>query len=133
MEEVEKENPGRQKVENNPDEKLELVRKQTFYQKITMIACIVTAVVSLTAFALLVPKTLTTMNEAQAAMEQMKAMSVEAQAMFEDMNSISDSLNSFMNGNGSGNALNDLDISALDDSIQKLQAIVGAIAKLIPR
>ena len=60
MEEVEKENPGRQKVENNPDEKLELVRKQTFYQKITMIACIVTAVISLTAFALLVPKTLTT-------------------------------------------------------------------------
>ncbi len=130
MEEMEKKVPGMQKAEDNPDEKLELVRKQTFYQKITMIACIVTAVVSLTAFVLLVPKTLTTMNEAQSTMAQVSSMSSEAQGMFEDLNSISDSLKSFTNGGESGNPLGNLDIEALNDSIQQLQKIVGSIARL---
>ena len=116
MEDMEEMEKKVQKAEDNPDEKLELVKKQTFYQKITMIACIVTAVVSLTAFVLLVPKTLTTMNEAQSTMAQVSSMSSEAQGMFEDLNSISDSLKSFTNGGESGNPLGNLYIEALNAS-----------------
>lgn len=130
MAEMENEISGAQKTENGSDEKLELARKQTFYQKITMIACIVTAVVALTAFVLLVPKSLTVMNEAQSTMAQVSSMSSEAQGMFEDLNSISSSLSSFVDSDGSGNALNDLDVEALNDSIRKLQSIVEPLAKL---
>ncbi len=130
MAEMENEISANQTKEIHPDERLELAKKQTFYQKITMIACVVTAVVALTAFVILVPKTLTVMNEAQTTMAQVGSLSEEAQGMFEDLNSISDSLNSFVNGGGSGNALNDLDIDALNDSIQKLQSIVEPLAKL---
>lgn len=130
MAEMENKISGAQKTENGSDEKLELARKQTFYQKITMIACIVTAVVALTAFVLLVPKSLTVMNEAQSTMAQVSSMSSEAQGMFEDLNSISSSLSSFVDSDGSGNALNDLDVEALNDSIRKLQSIVEPLAKL---
>lgn len=117
-----------------PEEKkvpAENEKKQNLYQLVTMIACVVTAVVVLVSAVILVPKTVVTMNQAQETMTQVNSMAGEAEGMFEDLNAISESLNSFVNGeDNNGTTLGDLDIETLNDSIQKLQAIVEPLAKL---
>ncbi len=130
--EIRNENSLNQEEKNRQNRVQEFAGKQIFYQKITMIASIITAVVVFVTAVLLVPRTLTMMNEAQATMEEVHSMTEEAQGMFQDLNSISGSLNSFVNGDGEGGSkLSDLDIDALNKSIRNLQAIVEPLARLL--
>lgn len=130
--EIRNENSLNQEEKNRQNRVQEFAGKQIFYQKITMIASIITAVVVFVTAVLLVPRTLTMMNEAQATMEEVHSMTEEAQGMFQDLNSISGSLNSFVNGNGEeGSGLSNLDIDALNKSIRNLQAIVEPLARLL--
>lgn len=120
-----------QNIPENTQKRAGQNEKQCLYQLVTMIACVITAVVVSVTAVILVPKTVVTMNQAQETMTQLNSMAGEAEGMLQDLNAISGSLNRFVNGgSGEGSSLRDLDISALNDSIQKLQSIAESLANV---
>lgn len=131
MSEMQSRDSGTWNVPENTKKPADREQKQYLFQLVTMIACVITAaVVSVTAV-ILVPKTVVTMNQAQETMTQLNTMAGEAEGMLQDLNTISSSLSQFVNGGSEGgSSLKDLDISALNDSIQKLQSIAESLANL---
>jgi len=122
---------------------LEKQNKQLFYTRISSIAMVIFVAVIVIVCAVIVPTTVKTLNEANAAIVQAEDMIEDAQASLDNINSMADEISTAADGighlvddnavvlNSAVSQMNDIDFEGLNSAIKDLQDVVQPMANFM--